>query len=386
MKPRAGKGPRDDRTEQHASLREEPAAAPAAAPASNQALALAMSGAAPSVAAAQRLAGSPGLSNRSVAGLLQRQGHDGPSYARHGPAGSAIEERRGALTPQARLGEVESQLSGQLAQSVGWIGDGVLKIYALVEDARKAEREGKSFFGDNTMEMTQRLSQIAEALNKLQIGIRATHAKVKDANASLERFEEMDKATKALGLLVNSLATLKSGAETSKKLEAFQAKPDAKSAEEWADSVVDTFDNFGKLIGALDLPPGLGWIVDYFQGLLGAPKAYVAFFKSTMKARYGEIDRTVGRLESYHQFIKEGETIVWAGPACGMVGNAWFFDQFLQGWIRDQQKKKGIGATDLYVYAARELAIILMDKLQADASVSEERKVKWGGWLASQGK
>jgi hypothetical protein len=91
-------------------------------------------------------------------------------------------------------------------------------------------------------------------------------------------------------------------------------------------------------------------------------------------------------MENYHQFLREGETIVWAGPSCGMVGQAWFFDQFLQGWIREQQKKKGFGATDLYVYAPRELAMILMDKLQADSSVTEERKVRWGAWLASQGR
>jgi hypothetical protein len=362
-----------DRTGERSRRAEEPAL-PVAVPAA----------AAPAAAGslAQRLIGTPGMSNSAVAGMLARQ-HHGPSYAHHGPE---LDERRHALMPQARLGEAELKLNAELAQSVGWIGDAVTKIYALVEDARKADREGKSFFGENTMEMTQKLSQIAEALNKLQIGIRATHAKVKDANASLERFEEMDKATQALGAVVNALATLKSGAETSKKLDAFQAKPGADTAEAWADSVVDTFDNFGKLIGALNLPPGLGWIIDYFQGLLGAPKAYVGFFKSVMKVRYGEIDRTVGRLESYHQFLREGEKIVWAGPSCGMVGEAWFFDQFLQGWIVQQQKNKGVGATDLYVYAPRELAIILMDKLQADSSVTEDNKKKWGAWLASRGK
>ena len=329
------------------------------------------------------LARTPGLSNRAMAGVLQRQDHSGPSYAHHGPV---QDERRGALTPQSRLGEAELRLNTELATSVGWIGDAVSKLYALVEDARKAEREGKPFFGENTTEMTQRVAQIAEALNKLQIGIRATHAKVKDANASLERFEEMDKATQTLGVVVNALATLKSGAQTNEKLAAFQAKPDAASAEAWADSVVDTFDNFGKLIGAIPMPPGLTFIVDYFQGLLGAPKAYVGFFKGTMKARYGEIDRTVGRMENYHQFLKTGETIVWAGPACPMLTDAWFFDQHLQNWIVEQQKNKGRGRTDLYVYAPRELATILLDKLQGDTGQSLENKEKWGAWLASRAK
>jgi hypothetical protein len=329
------------------------------------------------------LARTPGLSNRAVAGLLHRQDHSGPSYAHHGPV---QDERRGALTPQARLGEAEVRLNTELATAVGWIGDAVSKLYALIEDARKAEREGKPFFGESTTEMTQRVAQIAEALNKLQIGIRATHAKVKDANASLERFEEMDKATQALGVVVNSLATLKSGAQTNEKLAAFQARPDAASAEAWADSLVDTFDNFGKLVGAIPMPPGLTFVVDYFQGLLGAPKAYVGFFKGTMKARYGEIDRTVGRLENYHQFLKTGETIVWAGPACPMVGDAWFFDQHLQNWIVAQQKNKGVGRTDLYVYAPRELATLLLDKLQEDTGQSLENKEKWGAWLASRAK
>lgn len=359
---------------------------PAPLVAGNHAVLMALRSPAAQAGLARSLAGGAGLSNRAVAGLVMREDFSGPSYARHGPDGGVLDERRSALSPQRRLGEAEVRLSGEIAQSVGWIGDAASKIYALIEDARKAEREGKPFFGEDTMEMTQRLTQIAEALNKLQIGIRATHAKVKDANASLEKFEEMDKATQTLGAVVNALATLKSGQETSAKLDAFRAKPDAKSAEEWADSVVGTFDNFGKLIGALNLPPGLGWIIDYFQGLLGAPKAYVGFFKATMKARYGQIDRAVGRLEGYHEFLKEGEVIVWAGPATRLVGSAWFFDQFLQNWIRDQQKNKGVGATDLYVYGPRELATILMDKLQADKSVTEERKLKWGAWLASQAK
>jgi len=372
----------------------EDRAAPVAAPAQdsvafaggNRAVAAALGSSAGQAGLARALAGAPGVSNRAMSGLVQRQDHSGPSYAHHGPAGGVIDERRNALTPQSRLGEVERGLSGELAQSVGWIGDAVSKIYALIEDARKADREGKSFFGDDTIEMTQKLTQIVEALNKLQIGIRSTAEKVKDANASLQRFEEMDKATQALTAVVGALATLKSGADTDAKLKAFQAKPDAQSAEAWADSVVGTFDNFGKLVGALNLPPGLGWIVDYFQGLLGAPKAYVGFFKATMKARYGQIDREIGRLENYHQFLKEGEKIVWAGPACDMVGAAWFFDQFLQGWIREQQENKGVGATDLYVYGSRDLATILNDKLQSDRSVTEDQKLKWGAWLASYAK
>ena len=360
-------GARERQAEEETSTPAEPArAAPAAAP-------FALTPAA--------LAATPGLSNQAVAGVVARQYH-GSSYARHGPE---LDERRQAITPQSRLGETEAHLAGEMATSIAWIGDAATKIYALIEDARKADKEGKSFFGDNTLEMTQRLTQIAEALNKLQIGFRATHAKIKDANASLERFEEMDKATQTLTLVVNGLATLKSGAETNAKLQAFQAKPDAKSAEAWADSVVDTFDNFGKVVGAIPFPPGLGFIPDLWQGLLSAPKSYVGFFKGTMKVRYGELDRAIGRTEDYHQFLRTGETVVWKGPACPMVQDAWFFDQNLQNWMVQLQKDKGFGATDLYVYAPRELATLLLDRLQG-SSQSEETKTRWGGWLASRAK
>jgi hypothetical protein len=325
---------------------------------------------------------------RAVAGgTIARQGDgwSGPSYARHGPEGSGVEERRGAMSPQQQLGEHEHELALESAQAVGWIGDGVSKVIQLEADFRRSQAEGKPFFGEDTLDFADRLAQIAEALEKLSIGVMATRDKVHDADASLGPYEDMDKAMKALKAVIAALAILKAGSKTNEALAQLQAKPSQAAADAWADGVVDSFDAFGKAVGLLDLPPGLGWITDYWQGLMGAPKAYVGFFRATMKARYGAIDAQVGIFESYHQFLREGEKTVWAGPACGMIMSAWMFDPRLQEWIFTvaPQPKPKLGGRVLWDLGAADVAAILMDTLSR-SDKSEEEKSRWAGWLASQ--
>lgn len=332
----------------------------------------------------QRLAG-----NLAVRRLIQRDDWSGPSYARHGPADSAIEGRRGALTPQQSLGETEARLAGEAAAAVGWIGDGISKLIALEGDLRKSEQDGKPFFGENTLDFASRVHQIVEALQKLTNGVLATREKVKDANASLERFEQMDAAVKAMGRVINAMQVLKSGQKTNEALNAFQAKPSAQTAEAWADSVVDSFDAFGKIVGSLDLPPGLTWIVDYYQGLMGAPKAYVGFFKATMHARYAKIDREVGITDSYVQKLVDGEKTVWAGPSCPMVSRAFFFDSQLQNWIFSHQYAAGKNhalSSDpaLWSYGTADVVAILLDALGRDSSIPAETRERWMAWLATQ--
>ena len=266
-----------------------------------------------------------------------------------------------------------------MATSVAWIGDAATKIYALIEDARKADKEGKSFFGDNTLEMTQRLAQIAEALNKLQIGFRATHAKIKDANASLERFEEMDKATLTLTLVVNGLATPGVGRRDRREAAGVEAKPDAKSAEAWADSVVDASTTSARSSVRSRSHPGSASSRTCGKGSCPPPSPTSGSSKGHDEGALrgaGPRDRAD---QDYHQFLRTGETVVWKGPACPMVQDAWFFDQNLQNWMVQLQKDKGFGATDLYVYAPRELATLLLDRLQGSSQSEETKPAGAGG-------
>lgn len=281
-------------------------------------------------------------------------------------------------SPLGRLHEVELQLSEESTKTVGWIGDAVMKLIALKADLDKSIADGKPFMGDNTLDVASRVHQIAEALQKLGAGLTSAYSKVKDSESSIQTQTDIDKAVTQIGRIVNGLKTIQSAAQAQRALEEFQKKPGPETADAWADSVTGVFDSFGKVVGSLDLPPGLTWIADFYAGLLGAPKAYVTFFRATMRARYSKMNDEVG-YSSYTHKLTQGEKTMWAGPSTSMVSEAWLFDYKLQEWIFAHPKVNGQKLWDLGV---KDVAALLMTALEKDTTIDAATRTKWGGFLA----
>ena len=343
---------------------ERPRAAAAAAPL--PAILAAGNHAVARVAQLHRETSMPGLG--AAAALDRLAAIPGPVLARHPDEG-----------PMGRLRESEVQLAGESAQAAGWLGDAAVKIYLLKRDLDKSIAEGKPVMGENTLEVASRLHQIAEAIEKLGVGISSLHAKVKDSESSLQTQTDIDKAVTQLGRVINGLQAIKSAQKAQSGLEAFQKAPGPETADQWADGVTEVFDSFGKVVGSLNLPPGLTWMTDFFSGMLGAPKAYVSFFRATMRARYAKMDREVGRLEEYKERLTQGEKVMWAGPSTSMVTQAWSFDYKLQEWIFAH---KEAGDRNLWVLGQKDVAAILATTLEKDKAVDEDSRTRWGGFFA----
>jgi hypothetical protein len=71
-------------------------------------------------------------------------------------------------------------------------------------------------------------------------------------------------------------------------LEKLLADPSEENAHAWAIATASKFDLAAKIVDAL--PIEVGFVKDYFKGVLGAPKAYVKIFLSIMTRRYAGID------------------------------------------------------------------------------------------------
>jgi hypothetical protein len=328
--------------------------------------------------------------NRAFAVLARDpDGWSGPSYARHGPAGSVVEDRRAGVGSGHGLGEAERDLIAKSADSAGKVGDAIVKLLAIKDDLDRRSREHKSWLGDpdeRYVDTASRVQGLVEALTKLKAGLQGLAAE-SGKNGGLSFGDEPSPGDRQVavvqnvGALINGLALASDAIAASDKLDDFQKTPSQQTAEAWANSVTSTFDDLGKIVGFFGdktLPPGLSWIGDYFQGLLSAPKAYVGAFIGFMHARYGKIDYEIGRFQDFTHFMgNPNENDGWGGPLTDLVLKAFFDRRELYNWLMLQKQ----GDKSIMRRSAKDAIDILSSQIMGSVTLSEDVKTDWVNWL-----
>lgn len=333
------------------------------------------------------------VSNQALARVLQRErstrvlardGFSGPSYARHGPPGSALEAKRSALSGAAASTQ---QVDNACLDATKKIVSSVQTLYAIGEDLDKRASEGWRITDDkDIVALAKDVKGGAKAYEDITKSIETLRKK--NFDFSLTEFAQDPEFPSAMGLLKASVDSIAQAPETDAALAAFQANPNRQTANAWATAVGKQFSAAKSIAAALPFPPGAKFLQDYFVGLLGAPEAYIAAFQALVSYRYGELDKQLGIDDETHKLVEPGGGIigdktVWAGDGCSVVQQSAFvgggFE--LYNWIKAHRE---IDGNDLWRLPARAVVALLSKGIQSDPQVTEAQRAVWLPWLTSK--
>jgi hypothetical protein len=314
---------------------------------------------------------------------LDPEGWSGPSYARKGPAGSAVEDRRTATaSPAAFTAEYDNAcLDGAIK-----IGKGVKTLYDVATDIEKRADSGTMWKANDKdlLALAKQVRDVAKGLQGMKEGFETLRKKGFDFSKT--DFSSEPELPKTLDLLKGSIGSVTQAVETNESLAAFQANPNRQTANAWANSVTKQFSAAKGFLGAIKLPPGLGWIKDYWEGLLGAPAAYVGAFQELSARRYDQIDDEAGIANNDSSLYDMGSgKTVWkgGGPVQELVANAYTAPNglALYQWITSHTKLQGLDLRSAPPLALAKALII--SGLNDDKDVSADDKAKWTAWVGN---
>jgi hypothetical protein len=321
--------------------------------------------------------------------MLQRQGpgHDdwsGPSYARHGPAVSTIEDRRSATGgPRVYAQEV---LDDTAKKGLGEVVSGLKTLYKIAEDTEKQAKEGKAFYqraDPDLMALAKQIKDVAKALESLKSGWEKMASKGFDF--STVRVEQEAELPKMADLLKGSMDSIRQGFTTQEAFTNFQAHPNRETANAWATAIGDQFSAGKGIVAALKFVPGTEFIQEYFSGLLDAPKAYISAFQAIASKRYDELDKEANITNDDSKLEDTGPAgggVVWAGGTAlqTLVSQAYTAPNGVElyKWL---VKHKKIDGKDMQKIDPKVGKALMIQALQADAAVSETDRTAWVTWL-----
>jgi hypothetical protein len=122
----------------------------------------------------------------------------------------------------------------------------------------------------------------------------------------------------------------------------------------------------------------------YFEGLLGAPAAYIGAFQAIADKRYDALDKEMGGANSSMQLTDAG-TIVWkgGGPVQNLVHQSYTAPNghALYNWLKADARKT-IQGVDMQKQPPfdRAKALFIM-ALAGDDNVSAEDRDAWTKWI-----
>ncbi|MBO9533581.1 MAG: hypothetical protein J7513_11480 [Solirubrobacteraceae bacterium] len=342
---------------------------------------------APGADAAATSPSTGGLAAAAPFAVLARDpsGFSGPSYARHGPAGSAIEDRRSSLAGAAASTQ---EVDNSCLDAAKKLVDSGQKLYAIASDLDKRASAGIRLSDDKDLiALAKDVRGAAKALGEAKASIETL--KKKNFDFSKSDFSTDPQMPSAMAMLKASVDSIAQAPETDAALDAFQANPNRETANAWATAVGKQFSAAKSIAAALPFPPGAKFMQDYFVGLLGAPEAYIAAFQALVSYRYGELDKAAGIDDEDHKLVEPGSggalgsDTVWAGPSSPMVQQSFFAiaGGRLYEWIKAHRK---IDGNDLWRLPTRAVAALLIRELGRDPSWSEEDRAKAITWLEGQ--
>lgn len=239
--------------------------------------------------------------------MVQRDdtpGWSGPSYARHGPDGSKVEQRRSSLkTP----GVYAQEYDNSCLEGSKKILSGIETLYSIATDLEKRAESGSIWKANDKdlLALAKQVRDLAKGVKGMKEGFDTLRAKGFDFSRT--DLSSDPQLPTAIDLAKGSIDSITQGFETNEALKAFQDKPSRETANAWATQVTKQFSAAKGILGAVKLPPGLGWIKEYFEGLLGAPAVYVGVFQTLSKLRYDALDKELGTVDGEEKMQDLGE-------------------------------------------------------------------------------
>jgi hypothetical protein len=311
------------------------------------------------------------------------EGWSGPSYARHGPPGSTMDQRRTATaSPAAYTAEYDNSC----LEGAKKIVKGIETLYTIAADLEKRADSGSMLKANDKdlLALAKQVKDLAKGLQGMKEGFDTLRKKGFDFSKT--NFSEEPELPKTLDLLKGSIDSLTQGIETNAALADFQANPSRKTANAWATQVTKQFSAAKGFLGAIKLPPGIGWIKDYWEGLLGAPAAYVGAFQELSNRRYDELDKEAGISdESKDLWDTASGKVKWkgGGPVQELVASAYTAPNglALYQWLIAHDSLQGL---DLQKNPPLALAkAVIIAGINDDKEVPASDKAKWTAWVGA---
>jgi hypothetical protein len=325
------------------------------------------------------------VQQRTGSGAIQREpdGWSGPSYARQGPPGSVVDQRRAATASPAAF---TAEHDNSCMEGAKKIAKGIESLYTVAADIEKRADSGSMWKANDKdlLALAKQVKDLAKGLQGMKEGFDTLRKKGFDFSKT--NFSEEPELPKTLDLLRGSIDSVSQAVETNAALADFQANPSRKTANAWATQVTKQFSAAKGILGAVKLPPGMGWIKEYWEGLLGAPAAYVGAFQEIANRRYDELDKEVGISDESKQLLDTATgKVKWTGggPVQDLVANAYTAPNGLKlyNWLIGHNSMQGL---DLQKNPPLALAkAVIIAGINDDKEVAPEDKTKWTAWIGA---
>jgi hypothetical protein len=307
-------------------------------------------------------------------------GFSGPSYARKGPEGSELDNRRKALmSPGAYAAEYDNSCLDATKK----IASGIQTLYHLADNLVEKSGKNETFklTDKDLLELGKQVKDVAKALEGIKKGWSTLQAKKFDFSKT--DFDEEPEYPKVLDVLKASAASVTQGFETSEALANFKANPSRTTAKAWASSVTKQFAAAKSLVGTLPFPPGCGFMKDYFEGLLGAPTAYVSAFEAIADKHYKDLDDATGGSDANNRLRDTASgNIIWkgGGPVQALVAQAYTAPNGLAfyNWLIKHKELSGVDMEGVSLARGKQLIIMaLAGDANPDVAASRDAWVQW---------
>jgi hypothetical protein len=339
--------------------------------------------------------GAPGAS-AAGRGAVQRQdastsaaardagtGFSGPSYARKGPEGSDLDNRRKSMMSPATFTQESDNTCLDAAKKIGSGIETLVKVGdKLIEKSGK--NDWTKLTDKDLFELGKQVKDVANALKGIKNGW--TTLKQKNFNFANTNFDQEPDLPKALDVLKASASSVTQAFETSGALEDFKANPNRTTAKAWASSVAKQFGAAKDLIGTLPFPPGCDFMKDYFQGLMGAPTAYITAFEAIADKHYKDLDDATGGSDANNRLRDTASgNIVWTGggEVQALVGQAYTAPDglALYNWLIKHREISGVNMETVSLARGKQLIIMALAN-STDPAVVKSRDA-WVQWVNS---
>lgn len=313
-------------------------------------------------------------------------GFSGPSYARKGPPGSTVDDRRQATQVPMGSAAYAEEYDNTCLDAAKKLVAGVQTLYGVATAIEKRAK-GPWYKPTDTdlMELAKQLRDTAKALQ----GMKQGWDKLKEKKFDFSKSKLVDEPDlpKVLDVLKASKDSILQAFETTEALSNFQSDPSRETAKVWADNVAQQFNAAKSIIGALPFPPGCGFMKQYFEGLLGAPSVYISAFQAIASQRYNALDKEAG-ISNSESHLNEGGNISWEGG-----GDVQYMVQMsfsapnggeLYNWFKNHKKIQGVnmekmgGKADVAQRNFKKAKALFVMELARDSSVEQFRD----GWVA----
>lgn len=307
----------------------------------------------------------------------QEKPFSGASYARKGPEGSDLDNKRQATMT---VGVYTQEYDNTCLEAATKIYAGAKTIYSTADAVDKKAKDG-TFTDNDLLDLAKQVRNVGKALEGMKKGWDTL--KQKNFDFSKTKIDNDPELPSALAVVKSMKDSAIQAVDTQASLSAFQANPSRDTAKVWADNIGKQFTAAKSVVAALPFPPGCGWMKDYFTGLLGAPAAYIAAFQVLAGQRYDKLDKDIGYRDGSQKLYdpsRADDVWVGGGPLQKLVAQAYTAPNglALYNWLIKRNKQWT--GPNLEKQPLEQGKAIIVQELTADESTAESRD-GWVTWI-----